>query len=385
MQSHLSGSAKGMMLDGGAGRPLSRRAALFGIAAIAARPAVAASARYDAIVGDVDAAPRGTARFSTLQQAVDAAPGGAEPYRIRIAPGRHAGRTRVTRANVHITGQGARTTLLAAATAAGDIAPDGRPFGTFRTATLAIEAPGCRIEGVAIENAFDAPLEMRRPGGWLADEGGGQQAIALSLSRGADRTIVLGCAIRSHQDTLYCAEGRALLRDCEIAGSYDFIFGGAAARFERCTIVSRPRIKPAEGYVAAPSTLLSQPAGLVFDACRLVRERGVPDASVFLGRPWRTSAVIDGRRIGDPQSVGMAAYLRCRLDGHIAPTGWTRMWYTGADGNPRTWFEPEQARFCEYRNTGPGARGARRGRMLTPEQVARLSRNAMFGDWMPRP
>lgn len=370
---------------GEGGSLVSRREVAAGLTLLAATPASLPAmprSEVDAVVG-AGHVP-GAARYATLQQAVDAAPAEEDqPWRIMLGAGTHAGRAVVARPNVRITGRGRARTLLVAATAAGDIAPDGRPFGTFRTATLSIDAPGCTIERLGIENAFDAPAEMRRPGGWLADEGGGQQAIALSLGNRADRTLVRDCAIRSHQDTLYCARGRSLFVDCEIAGSYDFIFGGGAARFERCTILSRRRTKPDEGYVAAPSTRLAQAAGLVFDGCLLDREAGVPDSSVFLGRPWRTSAVIDGRRMGDPQSVGMAAYLRCRLGPHVAPTGWTRMWYTGPDGDPRTWFEPEQARFFEYRNTGPGARGRRRGRTLTPAAAARLNRAALFADWAP--
>jgi len=369
---------------------LDRRSIIIGGLSILASPAYAAASRFDAVVSNDRTGPPDLPRFASLGQAIDAAPATASPYRVWLGEGRWQERATIRRPGVHIIGRGKALTRLQAATAAGDIATDGRPYGTFRTATLAIEAPGCSLTGLTIANTFDAPAEMRRPGGWLADEGGGQQAIALSLSSEADRTLVSDCAVTGHQDTLYCAKGRALFRRCLISGSYDFIFGGAAARFERCMILSRARIMPTEGYIAAPSTLINQPAGLVFDRCDLTREPGVPDGSVFLGRPWRTSTTVAGKRIGDLRSVGMAAYLRCRMDAHIAPSGWTRMWYTAADGNPRAWFEPEQARFSEYLNHGRGAaappNGARRrGMMLSPSAAARLTRAAMFGDWTPEP
>ncbi len=365
-----------------------RRSVILGGLSVLASPAFAATSRFDAVVSKDRTGPASVPRFASLGQAIDAAPATASSYRIWLGKGRWQERATIRRQGVHIIGRGKALTELQAATAAGNIAADGKPYGTFRTATLAIEAPDCHLTGLTIANSFDAPAEMRRPGGWLADEGGGQQAIALSLSPGADRTVVSDCAITGHQDTLYCASNRALFTSCLISGSYDFVFGGAAARFERCVILSRLRITPTEGYVAAPSTPINQPAGLVFDRCDLTREPGVPDGSVFLGRPWRTSITIDGRRFGNPRSVGMAAYLRCRMDAHVAPSGWTRMWYTAADGNPRAWFEPEQARFSEYRNRGRGAANPangvrRRSTTLTPSAAARLTRPAMFGDWTP--
>jgi pectinesterase len=369
---------------------LDRRSVIIGGLSVLASPASAAASRFDAVVSNDRSGPTDVPRFASLGQAIDAAPASASSYRIWLGKGRWQERATIRRRGVHIIGRGKALTRLQAATAAGNIADDGKPYGTFRTATLAIEAPDCRLTGLTIANTFNAPAEMRRPGGWLADEGGGQQAIALSLSPGADRTVVSDCAITSHQDTVYCATGRALFKCCLISGSYDFIFGGAAALFERCTILSRARITPAQGYIAAPSTLTNHLAGLVFDRCNLTCEPSVPDGSVFLGRPWRTSITIAGKRFGDPRSVGMAAYLRCRMDAHIAPSGWTRMWYTAADGNPRAWFEPEQARFSEYLNFGRGAAAPpngmrRRGTMLAPSAAARLTREAMFGDWTPEP
>lgn len=366
-----------------------------GLGAALALPLLGNRPAYDAAVG---AAPAGTATrsFETLQQALDAAksaPSG-QPWRIWLGAGRFRGQFRVERANIEIHGRGAGRSVLSFEAAAGWTAPDGKPYGTFRTWCLSVTAPDVRLHGLTIANTFDAPAEMRRPGGLRSDEGGSQQALALSLGRGADRVVVSECEIASHQDTLYCAEGRALFFACLISGSYDFIFGAAAARFERCEIRSLPRIDPVEGYVTAPNTVIDQPAGLVFDACALTAETGVPTGSVFLGRPWGVSTMRDGVRV---KTVGMAAYLRCWMGPHIASGGWTRMWYTGADGR-QAWFEPEDARFMEFGNTGPGAvvpLGAvqspgeggntpRRGRILDAAQADAFSRERMFGDWKPQ-
>ncbi|MFT4053453.1 MAG: pectinesterase family protein [Novosphingobium sp.] len=360
-----------------------------GLGGVFVLPLVANRPLYDAAVGT---APAGTAarNFATLQDAIDAASqvSDRQPWRIWLGEGRFRGQVRIQRPNVEIHGRGAGRSVLFFEAAAGWIAPDGKPYGTFRTWCLSITAPDVRLHGLSIANTFDAPAEMRRPGGMRSDEGGSQQALALSLGRGADRVIVSDCEITGHQDTLYCAEGRALFHACLITGSYDFIFGGAAARFERCEIRSLPRIDPVEGYVTAPNTVVDQTAGLVFDGCALTAETGVPKGSVFLGRPWGTSTMRDGLRV---KTIGMAAYLRCWMGPHVAPSGWTRMWYTDAAGK-RAWFEPEDARFMEFGNTGPGAPApfgaetggaVRRGRLLNAAEAAAFSREQMFSDWRP--
>ncbi|WIW90418.1 pectinesterase family protein (plasmid) [Sphingobium sp. V4] len=361
---------------------LSRRDFSLGLSgsAMLATGAVQARPSFDAVIGPAKSTGVLPA-YPTLEAFLDSGMGrSAKPVTVRLMAGEYWGQTVVDRPNLRLIGDGQDRTFLRAGAYAGAIAPDGKPFGTFRTAVLDIRAPGFHAQDISIENIFDAWAEMHRPNGLKADEGGSQQAIALALSGLADRSTIFRCAIRSHQDSLFCTTGRALFLDCRISGSYDFIFGGGAARFEQCEILSRPRIDPVEGYIAAPSTQIAQPAGLIFDRCRLTAEPGVPDGRVFLGRPWRTSAKTSTGSVPDMQSVGMAAYLHCIMGKHIAPAGWTRMWF----GTPRRWFEPEDARFREFSNSGPGSIGTRRSIELTEEQAGQFSRAAMFKDWRPQ-
>jgi pectinesterase len=264
-----------------------------GLLALAGRPAVALGrGPFDAVVEQAASAQSGR-RFAGLQQAIDAAPpDGKLPYRIFLGPGTWQGPFLIDRPRVQLIGAGVQATRLIFAAGAGQIAPDGKPYGTFRTAALKITAPDVHLSGLSIENSYDAVTEMHKPNGLKADLPGSQQAIALTLDGDTDRAVIRDCHLASHQDTLYCARRRALFTGCTILGSYDFIFGGGAARFEGCTIVSRPRVEPVEGYIAAPSTLLDQAAGLVFDGCDLTAQPGVPDGSVFLGRPWRASTMV---------------------------------------------------------------------------------------------
>ena len=68
------------------------------------------------------------------------------------------------------------------------------------------------------------------------------------------------------------------------------------------------------------------------------------------------------------------------MDDHIAPEGWTEMWYTGRDGNPRTMLQPEEVRFSQHGSVGPGAAAFGRGKTLTDSEAAAVTRAAVIGD-----
>jgi pectinesterase len=290
------------------------------------------------------------------------------PVRIDIEPG-------VYREKLHIAVPG--LTIAATApgveivygAAAGHLAPDGKPHGTGRSATLTIDAPGVTLRGLTIRNDFDYIADT------VSHASGGAQAVALSIARTADRTLVERCAIESYQDTLYVA-ARSLFRRCRIAGGVDFIFGGAAALFQACDIVTRHVTGAIEsGFIAAPSTLGVDRFGLVFDACHVTREAGVPDASTWLGRPWRAG--------GNMAILGAAAFLRCRLDAHIKPAGWTGMGFTDPAGVRRV-LVPEEARLFEWRSTGPGAApAAPTRRRLSDTQAGDFTPAAILQGWAP--
>lgn len=214
----------------------------------------------------------------------------------------------------------------------------------------------------AQESASDQPCAILTGGPFCAPIGG---PVCTPID-----TVIRNCDILSYQDTLFPDAGATLFDRCLIAGSYDFIFGGARAWFERCEIRSRLRpADPVEGYIVAPSTPIEQPYGFVFHDCRLTRDAGVPRHSVFLGRPWRPSSAFPDGRYGDPRFVGATTFLDCWMDDHIAPAGWTEMWYTGKDGNPRTMLQPEDARFATFGSRGPGRAEFLRGARLTASQA----------------
>ena len=111
--------------------------------------------------------------------------------------------------------------------------------------------------------------------------GGGARVVAgvlgsaHQINREADRCTVARCHLEGYQDTLYI-QPRARVTNCRIVGGVDFIFGGGAVWFDQCEIVTR-FVPNAEsfGYLVAPSTPETQEFGLVFNRCRIGRERGV--------------------------------------------------------------------------------------------------------------
>ena len=343
---------------------LARRAFCAGIAASAlASPALAASRRFDAAVC------RHGGTHDSLASALADAPPGDAPFTILLGRGRWQEKLRIERPDVLLIGEDRRQSILTSAVASGHDKPGGGTWGTYGSATLTVEASDFAVRNLTIENGFDYVANLRP----RSIEN--SQAVALALGNRADRSLIVDCDLLGHQDTCYLRQGRALVRGCLIAGSVDFIFGGAAALFERCEI--RSRLRPGEalqGYVAAPSTPRSQRYGLVFDRCRLTREQGVADASAYLGRPWRAG--------GNTELLGQAAYLRCWMGAHIHPEGWTWMGYKGPGGYPMR-LEAGDARFVEHANYGPGAQRTSSRPQLSVAEAAQYDRERILEGWNP--
>ena len=355
---------------------IDRRWLLLGGLSCGLSPAIASGAsRYDAVVAPAARrdVPAGR-RFDTLRGALAVAPQ-AGGYRVWIARGDWVGQVVVDTPRVTLIGEDRRATRIVFSAASGMTAPDGKRYGTYRTPTLRVVAPGFAARNLTIANDFDGPAEMRKTGPrLLSDDPAGPQAVALMLADASDDVRLDGIDILSHQDTFFPDAGRTRLTGCLIGGSYDFIFGAGTAIFDRCEIRSRLRPDAAQviGYIAAPSTVIDHRLGLVFVRCRLTRDAGVTDATVYLARPWRPSKRFADGQYGNPQAVGMAAYLHCWMDAHIAAAAWTEMWYTDQSGNPRKMLQPEAVRFGEYGSSGPGARQPRRLAPLTGSQAKAL-------------
>lgn len=357
---------------------IDRRALLGGGAALLVPTSARAEAGFNASVGV--AAPGGARRFETIAAALAHAPADASPFRILLGEGVHRERLVIERANVAFVGVSAGA-IISGDIAAGMSAPDGRPWGTWRCATVRVLASGFSARTLTIENAFDYLADLAHPQ-FERVCANGAQAVALMLEDGADRAFLDNVRISGHQDSLFVNAPRALFRNCFITGSVDFIFGAGAAFFDGCEVKSRyrPTMQRNHGWVAAPSTRRGQPFGLVFNHCRLTRETEVPPASVALGRPWRPARDFPDGHYGDPDALGMAAFLACWMDDHISADGWDEMGYSARDGS-RVFLEPADARFGEFATEGPGAFVNRRRPQLPSAAARAITQARVLQGW----
>lgn len=273
------------------------------------------SAAYGKYKTEIFVAPDGTGDFSTIQDAIDGAKSFPDKrITIYINNGLYEEKVKVHSWNNRLT--------LKGETADGVVIRWGDYFdkmnrgrnSTFHTATLLIQGDDFRAENLTIEN----------------NAGAVGQAVALAVE--ADRGVFENCRILGNQDTLYTdgANARQYYKGCYIEGTTDFIFGGATALFENCTIHSK-----SNSYITAASTPKGRLYGFVFLNCKLTAADGVNQ--VYLGRPWR--------------SYAKTVFVKCDMGGHIRPEGW------------HNWNSPEKERtvlYAEGANTGPGADTANR-------------------------
>ena len=296
------------------------------------------------------------------------------PAIIHIAPGVYREKLVLERPYVTLMGEAAESTVLVYGDYAYDTMEDGSRRGTFRTASFRIHTHDICVKNLTFQN----------------DSGYGYvvgQALALYVD--GDRNSFYNCRLLGSQDTLFTAPlpwkeaqpggftgpgqdkprimGRQYYENCYIQGDVDFIFGGAIAYYNKCTIFSKKPDQMAPesleanvyGYITAASTFENEPYGYVFQDCKL--ESDCPTASVFLGRPWREFA--------------KTVYLNCEMGDHIRPEGWND-W-----GKAHGHFY-----YAEYCSTGPGASPDTRAdfsHQLSDEEATAYTMEKVLGGWRP--
>jgi pectinesterase len=288
----------------------------------------------------------GSGDFATVQAAIDAVPDfHPERTTIRIKPGDYRQVVVVPPSKQKITllgeGDSASHVRLFFDNHAKRIDPaTGEPFGTSGSASFFVHGDEFIAENLTFENSA------------------GPVGQALAISIRAPRAGFRNVRFLGHQDTVYTHTGsRIHCLDCHIEGTVDFIFGGATALFERCTLVSLR----GDSYITAASTPEGQPYGYVFRDCTL---RGdVPAGSVYLGRPWRPYA--------------RTVFLRSHLGAHVHSAGWHN-W--GKPENERTTF------YAEHASTGPAAAQDHRvpwSYTLDASDAVNYTHQNILGDWRP--
>ncbi|MHA6723917.1 pectinesterase family protein [Sphingomonas sp. RS2018] len=328
------------------------------LSSTAATTAQAADERYR-VRADCGAQPR---CFATIGAALSAAERNAAGWvTIDVGAGDYREKLTVRRRRTRLTGQGPERTRLhfdAVAETAGRY--DRAGWGTAGSATLTIAASDVAVSGMTIANDYDYLSNDALPAG-DARRIGNSQGVAVTIDTDSDRVVFDSVALLGYQDTLFTRGRRAVIRNSVIAGNVDFIFGNGMLLIEDSELRTRRRSAPTApgefaSFIAAPSTPLSQPIGIVVYRSRLTREAGVADGSIALARPWHPTTTFADGRYADPKAVGHALFIDCTMDAHIHPDGWTSMNGTARDGTKTAVFRPQDARFAERGSRGPGAR-----------------------------
>lgn len=94
------------------------------------------------------------------------------------------------------------------------------------------------------------------------------QAVALRVS--ADKVALYRVKLTGFQDTLYAHSLRQFYRECTIVGTVDFIFGNAAAVFQKSTILASTGILGQQNTLTAQGrTDKAMNTGFSFQGCTI--------------------------------------------------------------------------------------------------------------------
>ncbi len=285
----------------------------------------------DRHITEIVVARDGSGEFTNVQAAIMSVPMGyaTNPVVIHIRPGAYKEQLYVQREKrfFHLRGEDAARTILTFDLHANVPGPDGKPIGTFRTASTYIDAEDFTAENLTFANSA------------------GPVGQALAIRIDGDRAVFRNCRFLGWQDTILVNRGRQYFENCYIEGHVDFIFGGATCWFEQCQIYCLR-----DGYITAASTPDTNEFGYVFNACDISGAAGV---KTYLGRPWRDFAAV--------------TFLNTRMSEVVRPVGW------------HNWNKPERestTRYAEFGTTGARAELAPRAnwaRQLTPDQAKQIT------------
>lgn len=284
----------------------------------------------------------GSGDFRTVQEAINAVPDfRKKETTIRIKNGIYKEKLVLagSKINVVFLGEDRDQTILTYDDFASKKNRFGEEIGTTGSTSFYVFGDGFRAENITFENSAG-------PVG---------QAVAVRID--GDQVVFKNCRFSGFQDTLYPhgEKSHQYYQNCIVEGTVDFIFGWSTAVFERCTIICKDH-----GFVTAPSTNEGTAFGFVFLNCKITGD--APEASFYLGRPWRPFA--------------KAAFLNCELGIMIKPEGWNN------------WNKPEaekQCFFAEYQNTGSGADNGKRvnwSHQLNANEASKYTPENILGDWV---
>lgn len=339
--------------------------------------------------------PPGLPAFTSIQAAVNAIPPGTRHRTtIVVEPGTYLGQVYIPadKPNVTIIGATGNTAdvTIADDIAHGMYAPNGNLYGTDCSATLTVAGNGFQAYGVTVANTFDRAADP-------ADAARGPQAVAVKAV--ADKVIFAHDSFAGVQDTVFASSyadnyqpqecftedgvarppatspaatpapppARQYFVDDTISGSIDFICGSATAVFDHDQIDILGG--HAGGSVTAPDTPTAFPYGYLIIDSRIDNADGTLAAGAdYLSRPWRHT--------GTTNPVAQLTIRETYLGAAISPAHYEN-WSS-------PFFKWTDARYSEYRNSGPAAADvAADVPQLTDAQAASYTIRNYLGDWHP--
>jgi pectinesterase len=342
------------------------------------RPRPIVTARPDFVVGG-----RGLA---TVQDAVDAAylAGGAARRYIAVLPGTYTGTVFIPAGSPPLTVYGVGrpadvrleftvdATITPAAWAAlvnadGRYAEGDPAWPMFEACATRTSATAGLCATVVWAQSTDLQLKGLTITNTLLDtvDRGTHQALALRTD--ADRTQLEDMRLISRQDTFLANAddvariARVSVRDSYLEGDTDFVFGRAAAVFERCRFHLVSTRKSSGGVIFAPNTAPAYPYGFLVSRSSITADEGYRAAPTgFLGRAWDQGAGTTGYLPGSTPNGQLVIRDSFLGEGFAtaapwAPAATTARPFAARIDAGRDLDDVNYNRLWEYANRGPGA------------------------------
>ncbi|NP_001289259.1 probable pectinesterase/pectinesterase inhibitor 34 [Pyrus x bretschneideri] len=306
------------------------------------------------IQADIIVSKDGSGTFKTIAEAIKKAPESSSRRTIiYVKAGRYEeSNLKVARkkTNLMFIGDGKGKTII---TGGKNVA---QKVTTFHTATFAAQGAGFIARDLTFEN-YAGPDK--------------HQAVALRI--GADHAVVYHCSIIGYQDTFYVHSNRQFVRETDIYGTVDFIFGNAAVVFQKCSLYARKPMANQKNTITAQNRKdPNQNTGISIHDCRILAtpelEGSKGSFPTYLGRPWKL--------------YSRTVYMLSFIGDHVHPHGWLEWNAT---------FALDTLYYGEYMNYGPGGAIGKRVtwpgyRVITSQvEAARFTvRQFIYGSsWLP--
>lgn len=245
--------------------------------------------------------------------------------------------------------------------------------GIGTTATLLNTSNNLYMQDVTLQNA----LEYYKSG---------SAGRAVCLQDRGTQTICKNVKMLSYQDTYYSNEpngkGQFYFEDSEIHGTVDYVCGGGDVYFNRVLFVNESRKegeKNGEDVIAAPNS--KSEWGYIFKDCTIENKA----TNFSLGRSWNnitrltwlnTTVNQKDEILNDDKKY---AYFTINAMGDAMAAKFRLDVLKDAEGNV---FSPAEKKVI-FKNSGATLQKAEENIILTAEEAATYTLDAVFGDWKP--